>query len=241
MSIVRLEGLNTVRELLAGLGPALQKANERSQNKMAYELMKAERDQAKTDLNWPTPAFISSIQYKKYGVKDLLLETTGAGVYMSDFIGGGGDRASFENVAGVQIIGGMPAGPKRSEVILMQRGFMRPDQTWVPAEVAPRDKYGNIPGSEWSAALTNLGFNQYAQLVQARQWYIAGKPGNYIGIWKKVTDPSKPGQWQPWVYFVPRKNYSERFKWIERADMEIAAQFESILDWYVTDELKKMA
>lgn len=246
---IKLEGLNSVRELIASLSPALEKANERAQNKMAYTLMQAEREQVKTDLNWPTSGTVSSIMYKQYGATSLRFpgppqvtiavpDIKGAGVFVGDFFGG--TVAKIDSILGVQIAGGLPAGPKRSELILMQRGYMRPDQMWVPAEVAPRDKYGNIPGSEWSAALTNLGFNQYAPPVQAKQWAIMGKPGNYIGIWKKVTDPSVPGQWQPWVYFVKRPNYQPRYQWDARADMEVKAQFESILAWYIDDELNKL-
>lgn len=246
---IKLEGLNNVREMIASLSPALEKANKRAQNKMAYTLMVAEREQIKTDLNWPNPTTVSSILYKKYGATSLKFpgppeitvavpDIKGAGVFVGDLFGG--TIAKVDTMLGVQIAGGLPAGPKRSELILMQRGFMRPDQMWVPAEVAPRDKYGNIPGSEWSAALTNLGFNQYAQPTQAKQWAIMGKPGNYIGIWKKVTDPSVPGQWQPWVYFVKRPNYQPRYQWDARADMEVKAQFESILAWYIDDELSKL-
>lgn len=245
---IKLEGLNNVKEMLAALGPGLEKANERAQNKMAYELMVAERDQAKSDLNWPTPTTISSILYKKYGATSLKFSNPSYTIPVPKYKGGGvfvGDlfgkvQATQETLMGTQIMGGPPAGPKRSEAILIQRGYMRPDQMWVPAEAAPLDKYGNIPGSEWSAAITNLGWNQYAAPVQAKQWHIVGKPGAYIGIWKKVTDPNAPGQWQPWVYFVQRPSYQQRYRWEERAEMEVAANWEGIFGWYVDDELKKL-
>ena len=47
---IRLEGLNSVREMLAAIGPGLEKANEKAQNRMAYALMVAEREQAKASL-----------------------------------------------------------------------------------------------------------------------------------------------------------------------------------------------
>ena len=62
---IKLEGLNNVKEMLAALGPGLEAANERAQNKMAYELMLAEREHAKAKLDRPTSFTISSIVYKK--------------------------------------------------------------------------------------------------------------------------------------------------------------------------------
>lgn len=234
-TVIRLEGLDSVRELLLALGPGLERANERAQNKMAYQLMEAEREQAKSDLDRPTPAFVNSIRYKKYGVSDLLLDTKGAGVYMSDFIQGGSSLASFEHVAGVQILGGEPAGPKRSASTLIRYGWMKPDQVWVPAAGVKLDRYGNIPGPTLAYMLQNMGTNIYAPVREGAKWILIGTPGNYDGIWQKVGN-----DWKPFIWFIPKPQYEARFEWMERAEREVQASFEQILAWYVDDELSRL-
>ena len=242
---IRIEGYDSVKKMLAELDPALKRANERAQNKMAYNVMMAEREQARGDLDSPRPSTVNTIVYKKYGVDKVEFGSPKMTVYVSDIKGaavvvgnmfGYSSLATIDSVLGVQIEGGLPAGPKRSERALMDRGFMRPDQMWVPAELTTLDQYGNIPGSQWSKALTDLGFNlDYAKPVQKQQFAVIGGPGNYMGIWRKYDVNST--LWFPWVYFVDRPMYSERYAWDSTADLEINLTFGSIWGWYLDDEL----
>lgn len=243
---IRLEGYDSVKKMLAELDPALKKANERAQNKMAYNVMMAEREQARGDLDAPRPSTVNSIVYKKFGVDSIKFGNPALTVYVSNVKGAGvfvGDLfgitvAKIDSLLGVQIEGGLPAGPKRSERALMDRGFMRPDQMWVPAELTTLDQYGNIPGSQWSKALTDLGFNPYAPPKQKQQFAVIGGPGNYKGIWRKYD--VNASTWLPWVYFVDRPMYSPRYAWDETATIEINGTFKEIWGWYLDDELKQL-
>lgn len=234
-------GTDAVKAMLDGLSPGLDKASERAQNKMAYILMQEEREQAESDFDFPTKSTISSILYKKYGANSIQYQGytipvpkyKGAGVFVGDLFGK--TQATTEDMLGVQIYGGLPAGPKRSEKILRQHGFLRDDQVWVPSEYASLDVYGNIPGSDWSAAITNLGWNQYAAPVQEKQWHIIGRPGDYHAIVRK-----QGGVWLPWVYFISKPYYTPAYAWEETADLAVRGNFAGILDWYVDDELKQL-
>ena len=248
MATIQLEGLNSVRELLAALGPGLERANERAQNKMADTLMKAEREQAKSDLDRPAPTTISSILYKKYGATSLKLGNTtvavpnikGAGVFVGDLFGK--TLATFDDLLGVQIQGGPPAGPKRSAKILQRFGWMKPNQVWVPAIGAPLDPYGNLRGTLISYMLQNMGTNPYAPVIEDAKFMLMGEPGNFSGVWWKgsVSAKTKGGAWRPLIWFIDPPSYSPRYDWTGRAEREVNTNFTGILDWYVQDELSKL-
>lgn len=247
---IKLEGLNSVRELIASLSPALEKANERAQNKMAYELMVAEREQVKSDLDKPVPSTVNSILYKKYGANTLKFTNPsitvpvpnikGAGVFVGDLFGF--KQATVEDLLGVQIAGGLPAGPKRSAVILQNFNWMRLDQVWVPAVGAPLDQYGNLRGSLLAYMLQNMGTNIYAPVKEEAKFILIGEPGNYEGIWWKgsASTSTKGGEWRPLIWFIDKPAYMPRYRWNERAEQEINANFKQILDWYIDDELNKL-
>lgn len=249
MSAIRLEGLDNVTTLIASLGPALERANERAQNKMAYNLMLAEREQAKADLDRPAPSTLNSIMYKKYGNTSLTFRNPsytvqtgvkGAGVFVGDLYGRG--QATIDNVIGVQIYGGLPAGPKRSAKILQYFGWMKDSQVWVPALGAPLDAYGNLRGSLISYMLQNMGTNLNAPAKEDAKFMLVGDYGSFYGIfWKGSTSAAtKGGAWRPLLWFIDAPIYQPRYKWEERADQEVAANFKQILAWYIDDELKKM-
>lgn len=250
MSAIRIEGLDSVRALIASLGPALERANERAQNKMAYNLMLAEREQAKADLDRPAPSTINSIMYKKYGATSLKLsnpaitipipDIKGAGVFVGDLFGK--TRATTDDLLGVQIVGGTPAGPKRSASILQYFGWMKDSQVWVPAVGAPLDAYGNLRGSLISYMLQNMGTNLNAPPKEDIKFMLMGDYGSFYGIfWKGSTSAAtKGGAWRPLLWFIDAPTYQPRYKWEERADQEVAANFKQILAWYIDDELKKL-
>lgn len=250
MATIQLEGLNSVRELLAAIGPGLERANERAQNKMAFTLMEAEREQAKTDLDRPASSTISSILYKKYGATSLTFTNPGltvpvpsikgAGVFVGDLFGK--TLATFDDLLGVQIRGGKPAGPKRSAKILQRYGWMKPNQVWVPAIGAPLDQSGNIRGSLISYMLQNMGTNPYAPSVEDAKFMLMGEPGNFSGVWWKgsVSTKTKGGAWRPLLWFIDEPSYSPRYDWEGRANREVTTNFPGILDWYVQDELHKL-
>ncbi len=233
--LIRLEGLDEVQRLLAALGPGLERVNERAQNKMAYTVMIAVRDQARTDIDRPTPMFISSLRYKKYGIQTLAWQSKGAMIYASDFLGPGADQpTSVERLTGVLTVGGLQAGPKASEKRLISRGVMGPDYVWVPAVGAPKDRYGNVPGSMISDMLTNLGYGFVLPTQEAKYALVDRPDGSTDGIYRKVG-----GQWVPFLWLVKRPTHTPRFQFYERADSEVAANFSGILEWYLDDEISR--
>lgn len=250
MATIAIEGLDSVRALIASLGPGLEKANERAQNKMANNLMLAEREQAKADLDRPTPFTVNSLVYKKYGATSLTFKNPamtvavpgikGAGVFVGNFFKK--TLATIDSVLGVQIYGGAPAGPKRSAKVLQQYGFMPRGKVWVPALGTPLDAYGNLRGSLLSYMLQNMGTNPNAPVKEDIKFMPMGEPGQEYGIyWKGSTSTKqKGGAWRPLLWFIDAPTYQPRYKWEERADQEVAANFKQILAWYIDDELKKM-
>ena len=251
MAAIRIEGLNSVAALITDLGPGLERANERAQNKMAYTLMQAEREQAKSDLDRPVPAVISSILYKKYGASSISFSNPsytvsvpnikGAGVFVGNLFAK--TLATFDSVLGVQIEGGPPAGPKRSAKVLQQFGFMPRGKVWVPALGAPMDAYGNLRGSLLSFMLQNMGTNPYAPVTDENKFIVMGEPGQEYDIyWKgSASRKQKGGAWRPLLWFINPPTYQPRFKWAERADTEVATNFNGLLSWYIDDELARMA
>jgi len=233
--LIRLEGLDEVQRLLAALGPGLERVNQRSQDKMAYQVMMAVRDQAHSDIDRPTPMFVKSLRYKKYGIQVLAWQSKGAMIYASDFLGPGADQpTSAERLTGVLTVGGLQAGPKASEKTLMRHGVMGPDYVWVPAVGAPKDRYGNVPGSMISDMLTNMGYG-FVQPTQDLKYALIDRPdGSTDGIYRKVG-----GEWVPFLWLVKRPTHAKRFSFYERADSEVAANFNEIIAWYLDDEISR--
>ena len=234
---IKLEGLNNVKEMLAALGPGLEAANERAQNKMAYELMLAEREHAKAKLDRPTSFTISSIVYKKYGassftVGDLTVTTPdipGAGVFVGDLFKRFG--ANEEHYFGVQIFGGKTAGPRASELRLQEMGMMPRDKVWVPASGVGLDSYGNVKGTVIQKMLAELMANGR----KAPNFVVLGKPGQETGIYTKVGE-----DWFPFLAFVDAKSYSGRVDFYEKADSEVQQKFTGIFNEAIDSELAKL-
>lgn len=240
MPAIKLEGLDSVKEMLAGMGPALENASAKAQNTMAYELMMAERAQMRMDVDRPTPFSVNSIFYKKYGATSLKTPSgdtfevpniKGAAVFVANRISGWLQTES--DYLGVQIAGGMPP-MKRSEKILQRRGYLRPDQMMVPANKSDLDQYGNLKGWQISEMLTNMGMG-FVQPTQELQFVLVGSENKWEGIFRWYG-----GEFVPFIWFVPRKNYSPRYGWEGRRDDEIAQNFKVILDDAINAELAKL-
>lgn len=238
MSAIRLEGLASVQALIADLGPGLQRANVFAQNKMAYELMVAERDQAAASLDRPTPFTVSSIAYKKVGATSFRAGSVtvsvpnipGAGVFVADRFHNAGAEA--ERYVGVQIFGGATAGPRRSEKALRNLGLMPAGTVWLPAQGVGLDAYGNVKGSVVQAMLSDLR----AHGRNGENFRVIGRAGQEKGIYTKVGD-----DWYPWLWFVTPRTYSAKLGFYERAEREVATQFPTILANAVDYELTRMA
>ena len=236
---IELRGLNPVKELLAGLGGELGKASELAQNKMAYEIAQAEKEQMRTDLDRPTPWTVGSLRYKKVGASPVgAPKVEGAAVYF-ETPWGYSDGLGADEWLGVQILGGSTAGPKRSEARLQMLGWMPRDKVWVPAVGTRLDRYGNVPGSLISDMLSNLGANPYGRnadpsAVRVR-YLLVGEPGREEGVFQKLG-----GDWVPFLWFVDRETYRKRFDFYGRADREVRQGFAKILDTYLDKALGRL-
>lgn len=123
---IRINGLAEVKQLLATVQGELPNVNKYAQNKLAYELWTAEKDQMRADLDRPTPFSLGSVVYKKFGASAITVRgkdsfsmsagVEGAGVFVVDRPGR--KRATGIDYLGVMIRGGKTAGPKRSEKLL---------------------------------------------------------------------------------------------------------------------------
>jgi hypothetical protein len=232
----RAEGADAVRVLLAAIAGELPKALERAQNKMIYQVWHAEKDQMRKDIDRPTPFSINSLQYKKVGPpKPLELNTDGAAVYMANAFKAG-NKVGPDEYLGVQILGGLAAGPKRSERIMQARGWMPQGTTWVPASGVSLNQYGNISGGLMSAMLTNLGANPYGNKKDPKKektlFVLIGQPGREEGVFRLVGR-----EWRPFLWFVKRPTYRARYTFHERGASEIGAQYPAILSEALAEAL----
>ncbi len=252
---IRLTGANKLGVFLAGLKGELADASRRGQNKMAYTLMQAEREQLRSDVDSPTPWSVQSILYKpadsnalKIGASRILVPgIEGAGVFLVDRFSM--ERADERHPIGVQIRGGEGFQPTAFESVLQQRGIIPRDHVYVPARNVRLDRYGNIPGAQISAMLSHLGLNQYGVVApESRQFAFFPKPtagvvgGELVRRYAKGVLAKIGDDWVPYIYFVPNPGtYRSRFDFYGRADREIETHFRGILDWYVTKALQKSA
>ena len=234
----RLEGANVVRVALAAIAGDLPKALKRAQNRMIYAIWNAQKDQMKTDIDRPTPFSVKSLQYKKAGPpKALELDTNDAAVYMANsFVAG--SKVGPDEYLGVQIVGGMAAGPKRSEKLMQSLGWMPKGTTWVPAVGVPLNQYGNVSGGLISAMLTNLGANPYGDKKDRSKektlFVLVGPVGKEEGVFRKIG-----GEWKPFLWFVKRPAYRARYKFHERGASEIATRYPAILSGEIAGAINK--
>jgi hypothetical protein len=233
---IEIRGLDDVRSMLAALGGEMEAVNKYGQNKMAYELMLAEREQMKTDLDRPNPWSVGSVRYKQYGVSAIAApDIKGAAVYMLDQFASG-SRVGQDEYLGVQILGGKTAGPRRSEKVLNAARIVPKGKVWVPAAGVSLDRYGNIPGARFSEMLTDFGLNPYAIPSETFARYVPiGPKGNAVGIFRKLR-----GKFQPFIWFVDPKTYTSRYDWYGRADREVDARFAAIWDDQVSRALRRL-
>lgn len=227
----RVDGLTDVRRTLAALTGELAEASRLAQNKMAYQVRVAEREQMAADLDRPTPWSLNALRYSKAKIGSGG-RVSGASVYMANAFTAGTNVGPDEWL-GVQILGGQTAGPKRSERRLQSLSWMPRDHVWVPAAETPLDRYGNVRGSMISDMLSNLGANPYGRNADPSavdvRYVLVGPMGKEEGVFRKVR-----GQWVPFLWFVPRQRYTQRFEFYQRAMDETRADFQRHIDHYVT-------
>lgn len=236
-----LQGVDKVKAMLAGFGAEMEEVNRLSQNKMAYKLWDAEKDQMQRDLKAPAPFSINSMRYKKYGVDTFdSPRVQGAAVYMADWFRAG-NQVGPDEYLGVQILGGETAGPRRSEKTLQSFEWMPRGKVWVPAVGCPRDAYGNVRGSDISAMLTDLGTNPYGRRYPGskrkvpEKFFLIGEPGKEEGVFRQVGST-----YVPFIWFIDRAQYKKRYDFYGRADSEIDTNYMNYVSQYLNEALKRL-
>lgn len=231
MAVIDIRGVDSVKALLAGLGGELAEVSRLSQNAMAAEIWKAEKEQMKSDLDRPTAWSVNSLRYKKAGENgsDGAPVIAGAAVYFATPFGDPGLQA--EEWLGVQSVSGKTAGPKRTELMLISAGIITHGTVWVPAPAAKLDAYGNLNGMALKKVITDALSNN-----PGKSSAIIGKPPNARAIITKVR-----GDWYPYIFFVNRKEYSARYDFYGRVDREIAARFSEIWGKYLDIAISKLS
>jgi len=236
MSGARIEGAKELQAMIQSMKDKLPKALEYAQNKMIYDVWQAEKDQMKKDIDRPTPWSVGALRYKKVGApKGREPSTQDAIVYMDDPFRGG-EYTGAKEYLGVQIIaGGQTAGPRRSEKMMQQKGWMPKNTVWVPAVGVPLNQYGNISGGLINAMLQNLGAKPPGKKApKGAKYVLVGTPGSEEGVFRLVGTT-----WTPFLWFVQRPTYSRaRYKFHERGASEISAQYPAILSGYIEKALK---
>jgi len=246
MSALDISGITEVKAMIAELGGEFQTAGRYAQNAMAYDVMQAEKEQMRTDLDRPTAWSLGALRYKRADGPEkpapppgvIEPKVQGAAVYMIDFFSTE-SKVDPEAWLGVQIVGGKTAGPRRSENTLRMYGWIPPGKVWVPAVGAPRNASGDVPGSLISDMLTNLGANPYGKKARGTtetKYVLIGEPGKEEGVWRLVG-----GAWQPFLWFVDPADSRPRWDFYGRADREIRLKFQGYLERYLDIALQKLA
>lgn len=220
-SPIILRGIDDVRAMLAALEGNLDTVSQRAQDRMAFELRRAEQDQMRQDLDRPTAWSVRSVVYKKAGVTGGpgAPDVPGAAVYFNTPFGDPGLQET--EWLGVQTASGQTAGPRRSERAFQIMGLIRPGVVWVPGPGATLDASGNVRGSVLQSILADLK----KPLGKGRKYVAIGTPPDCRAILGKVQ-----GQWMPVLFFTPRRRYRKRYDFHGRAMREVNSRFPGILN-----------
>jgi hypothetical protein len=240
MAGVEIKGLDGVKTMLAGLSGELKTADKSAQTELAKQIRSAEQDQMRRDLDRPKPWSLSSVLYKQAGVTSSYAgapRIEGAAIFWNIKFGTPSGLLP-EQYLGVQIEGGVTAGPRRSEKVMQDHGWMPKDRVWVPAAEAPRDQYGNVPGGYIASMLTSFGaiVSRKVRPPKGAAYILIGEPGDEVGVFRRVG-----GEYIPFLWFVPRASYKKRFDFYGRGDQEVIRQFPAIYRQAVDEALQRLA
>jgi hypothetical protein len=234
MASVEIRGLEGVRTMLLALGDELKAAGDKAQTTLAYQIMEGEKAQMVADIDRPTPFSLGSLRYKPAGSPGLpgapLID--GAAVYFETPYG---DVPGLEpqEWLGVQVMSGATSGPRSSELDLQGLGFLRPDYVWVPDPIIALDAYGNVSGNVIKSMIDEL--YRLDENGQGENFFVLGGKANPKGIWAKIG-----GTWLPFLWFVPRAQYSESFDFHGRAERETEYAWAGIYDEAIREALARL-
>ncbi|MDJ0712585.1 MAG: hypothetical protein QNJ14_19540 [Woeseiaceae bacterium] len=136
-----------------------------------------------------------------------------ARVFLEDFAGKGTPARDFLEA---QIEGGNRQA-KRFERLLRRRGFLQPNEFMVPGKGAKLNAAGNIPGSQYSKALADIGGHhdpsQTTTRKQVKYFWLPKAGRRLAGIYYK-----KGGRNRSFLVVVRQPVYRRRFDFYREAD-----------------------
>lgn len=231
---IDLAGMDEVKAMIVALGEELAEVDRKTQNRLAYEIRLAEQEQMRADLDRPVQWTVDSVLYKKSGEVGPpgAPVVEGAAVFFNTPFEGGPGLVETEYL-GVQIAGGKTAGPRRSEVSLGKMGLLDSDKVWVPAPGVALNSSGNINGSIISSMLADFKRNG----AYGDNFVAIGKPP--VAVLARVF-AGGASTWAPFLYFVSRRSYQQRFQFWERAKQEVDAKLPTIMDEELTKALQRL-
>lgn len=233
MANVELKGLDDVKSMLLALEGEWKTASDTAQTRMAYHIMNAEKLQMVGDLDRPTPFSLNSLRYKAAGKPGLpgAPAVEGAAVYFDTPFGSVAGLEP-EEWLGVQSVGGSTAGPRASELFLQAEGLMPAGMVWAPGPAAKIDGYGNVDGNQVREMMAALRLGSFAK----PNYIVIGGDGAEVAVLYRDSS----GNWSPFLYFIDRQQYADRFDFYGRADLEAELYFVTYLDEEVTAALRRL-
>jgi len=175
---IAIEGLDDVRRFTATLAGQMPYASMLALNRTAYKVREIAKTRVQTVFDRPTPFTVEGALYEK-ATKTKLRSR----FFFRDEGHVGGDVATY---MATQIEGGQRP-QKRAEKLLERIGVLRPGEVIAPIGI-PLNQYGNVPGSQWSKMITDLGANiAVSQTSTIKRGYFYAEIGGRRAIWYRLS------------------------------------------------------
>jgi hypothetical protein len=219
-------------------------------NTTAFKVKAALQQEMRSVFDRPTPWLIRQVAVAK-ATKQNLTAIVGTPEGIKDQYGNnaGFSRATssgvFERVLSPNIVGGSRR-LKAAEHRLQKAGILPVGWFTVPAQDAPLDRYGNLPGSWWMMLLSWLNAAQWSSqgAIQNRAEKISKRKNKLqragIEMFAVVPGKTRSQHLRPGIYlhqrkggvnaikalllFVPRVNYRPRLNWAGVAQRTVNAE-----------------
>lgn len=211
-------------------------AASKALNATAKKIKKSLQDEMDKVFVNPTP-YVKNGIYTTAAKKNNLMIKIG----LKDKWAAGKGHAAADVLA-AEISGGIRQ-PKASEVLLQEKGYLRPGQVWVPGKGQRLNKYGNITGGQITQLLSVLGAHREVGFIANRTaqsklrnkkspnlFYVG--PGKRLpeGIWERKGKRQLKSR----LLFIDAPSYQKRFRFEEIIEevgqKEIVTEFDKAID-----------
>jgi hypothetical protein len=191
---VEIRGMEEVQRLLRNLSEKeIQYATFVGTNRIAYAVMKAQREEVKTTFSGPTRFIQTGIRYEK-----MTKTQRYARAYWTE------ERNPYIEP---HVIGGARA-VKKIENVYRGRGILPAGRWMVPGPGAPLNAYGNLTRAFSKKLFEAAG--DFAANKKSGKWFVTKS-----GIFQR-----KGGSLEPLIFFAREPQYQKRYKFYETAIAE---------------------